>query len=425
MVKFGLHSNNFQKIARQSTSGGFRIFPVRVVDIILDDVSNPDLFKKYGGWGSIGTIIWQSTTNPEPKSTNIARPLYPNFLNYPLKNEIVYILPLPGPNVQTDTNDTILYYFNPINTWNSVHHNAIPDNINKSSLPPSQQKDYQQTEGGNVRKVTDGSTEISLGNTFKEYLNIRNLIPYEGDVILEGRWGNSIRFGSTVNNSKIPNEWSSNGSNGNPITILRNGQYDPSTTEPWVPILEKVNGDKSSIYLTSNQKIPIKVASEDYNSYKKSKSNDDSSYTPPSPSEYNQDQVILNSGRLLFNAYSDSILLTSQNSINLNSKGTVNIDVTKKFIISGTESPQIYLGDATEDNTEPILLGDKTIDSLTIVLNELIKVYQTLSIMVGMPPGAPFAAVINSSATALEKTIQEKNKLEDLKQKNIRIRKNP
>jgi hypothetical protein len=39
---------------------------------------------------------------------------------------------------------------------------------------------------------TDQSTEIFLGTTFKERSNIHPLLPFEGDVIQEGRWGNSI-----------------------------------------------------------------------------------------------------------------------------------------------------------------------------------------------------------------------------------------
>ena len=33
------------------------------------------------------------------------------------------------------------------------------------TLPDSQQQDYEQTEGGSVRRVTDGGTEIDLGDT--------------------------------------------------------------------------------------------------------------------------------------------------------------------------------------------------------------------------------------------------------------------
>ena len=72
--------------------------------------------------------------------------------------------------------------------------------------------------------------------------DIKSILPYEGDIIYEGRWGQSFRLGSTVNNANIPNTWSSAGENGDPITILRNNQYDDGN-DPWVPQVEDINQD--------------------------------------------------------------------------------------------------------------------------------------------------------------------------------------
>ena len=76
-------------------------------------------------------------------------------------------------------------------------------------------------------------------------------------MILEGRFGNSIRFGSTNKSNEIsnPNSWSDLGNTGDPITIIRNGQPDNLDDKGWLPTIENINGDASSIYLTSNQKI--------------------------------------------------------------------------------------------------------------------------------------------------------------------------
>ena len=176
--------------------------------------------------------------------------------------------------------------------------------------------------------------------------------------------------------------------------------------------------------IKSYQLIPIKVASSNYTSYDKSNKEDKKSYTPSNPKDYQQNQIILNSGRLLFNAYDDSILLSSLNSINLNSKGTVNIDVTKKFVVSGEKNPQIYLGNSQDKETEPLLLGDETVKIIDTIMSEMINVYEALGVVVGNM-AIPLADV-NSSALSSLKIIKEKQKeLENLKQKNIRIRKNP
>ena len=68
--------------------------------------------------------------------------------------------------------------------------------------------------------------------------------------------GNSIRFGSTSPN-KVQNYWSSTGAIGNPITIIRNGQGKQENDIAWIPTIENINRDPSSIYLTQGQKIVV------------------------------------------------------------------------------------------------------------------------------------------------------------------------
>ena len=245
-LKTGLN-NKFNNSYVPSNNGMGQISSVRVKKIILDDKSDPELFKKYGDWNSIGLILYEDAKNPLPSDDsryeeNFAYPLFPNIKQYPLINELVYIIRLASPDIQSNTNNITTYYFPPINNWNSIHHNAIPNNVFDSTLPESQQKDYTQTSGGNVRRVTDGSTEIPLGSTFVEKTDIKSLLPYEGDVIYEGRWGNSMRIGSTVNNAYISNNWSTSGNNGDPLIILRNGQYNDGK-DPWIPIIEDINKD--------------------------------------------------------------------------------------------------------------------------------------------------------------------------------------
>ena len=66
-----------------------------------------------------------------------------------------------------------------------------------------------------------------LGNYFTERLDIQPLLPFEGDTIIEGRFGNSIRFGATaIEKEELPEEqsaYSTKGETGDPITIIRNG----------------------------------------------------------------------------------------------------------------------------------------------------------------------------------------------------------
>jgi hypothetical protein len=351
--------NNVANSSKQNSFGTFTnlglnslIIAARVINIVLDE-ANPR-FKEFGEWNGLGTIEFDLVDSPTPPNQlyPTARPLDPSVKSFPLINEIVYILALPNTNIGEFASTKTNYYINTVGIWNHPHHNAFPQNSN--ILPPSQQKDYVQTQLGSVRRVTDQSTEIFLGATFVERGNIHPLLPFEGDKIIEGRWGNSMRLGSTVKNT--PNTWSSTGENGDPITIIRNGQGN-QTDEGWIPTVEDINNDDTSIYFTSTQKIPLKASSTSYSSY---------SSSPPSiPNEYAGKQIILNSGRLVFNTTEDHLLLSSIKTVNINALNGFNVDSPQSVI----QSNSVLLGGINA--VEPVLKGDTTINILVDLVNQL------------------------------------------------------
>ena len=231
-----------------------RLLTVRVKDIILD-INHPQA-EKYGGNDAIGTIFYSDLTytNGNPKHELTATPLFSHVKYYPLINEIVLILSTNDKDIY-GIKKSSTYYLPQINMWGHPHHNALPTAKDLESNLTI--KDYQETGAGLVRKVEDGGTDTTLGKYFKEQINIKPLLPYEGDMILEGRFGNSIRFGSTNNSQEIsnPNAWSDSGNTGDPITIIRNGQSSNLDEKGWIPTTERINEDATSIYLTSNQRI--------------------------------------------------------------------------------------------------------------------------------------------------------------------------
>ncbi len=367
-INNGFNTNNALK-------ANISIIAVRVVSIILDE--NHPRFKELGEWNALGVIEYEEVENPnKPTILPISFPLNSNTKNYPLINELVYIISLPDTEIGKANTSKKSYYLDTVSLWNHPHHNAYPTNAN--TPPPEQRKDYIETQAGSVRQVTDQSTEIDLGKTFIERPNIHPLLPFEGDFIQEGRWGNSIRLGSTVRYT--PNTWSSSGTNGDPITILRNGQGE-QTEQGWIPTTEDINNDESSIYLTSTQIIPLEAESISYASYEGS-----GHEAPSTPNTFNGNQIILNSGRLVFNSTYDHILLSSAKSVNLNAKASVNID-TDKFIV---QSNNTYLGNI-KLATEPLMLGKKTTDVLRDLVNKLTPLVKALQSIQTAPtvPGAP------------------------------------
>jgi hypothetical protein len=348
------------------------ITAVRVLSIVLDETH-----PRFEGWNTLGTIEYQLVD--DPKIINpppIAYPLAPNIKNYPLINEVVYLIFLPNTEIGEVSISKKPYYINVVSLWNHPHHNAYPSISNEA--PPTQQKTYNETQAGSPKVAINSAKEIFLGSTFTEKSNIHPLLPFEGDFIQEGRWGNSIRLGSTVKGR--PNNWSSTGTNGDPITIIRNGQGE-QTEEGWLPITENINNDSSSIYLTSNQIIPLTGSSINYTSYEGTRYS-----SPITLNLFKDNQIILSSGRLVLNSSNDHILLSSAKSVNLNAQTSVNID-TNIFVI---QSNRIYLGNA-KLATEPLIYGKKTTDLLRQLVQTLIPLVKALQSIQTEPvvQGAP------------------------------------
>jgi hypothetical protein len=381
------------KTSRNNTVRGNNLIFGRVKSIILDE-THPR-YEELGGWNALGIIEFETVATP---TTNIqvlptAKPLDSTFKSFPLINEIVYILALPDTSIGEFASTKTNYYINTVGIWNHPHHNAFPQNSN--ILPPAQQKDYIQTAVGSVRRVTDQSTEIFLGRTFVEKGNIHPLLPFEGDRILEGRWGNSIRFGSTVTGSI--NTWSSIGENGDPITIIRNGQGN-QTDEGWIPTIEDINNDDTSIYFTSTQKIPLEASSTSYSSY--------SSNPPTIPNEYAGKQLLLNSGRLVFNSTEDHILLSSIKTVNINALNGFNVDSPQSVI----QSNSVLLGGINA--VEPVLKGDTTINILVDLVNQLQALtiaLQTVTPQAGLAV-APAAAQLAPQLAVIRTQLQTTTK---------------
>jgi hypothetical protein len=243
----------------------------RVTDINLN--SNSDLFTETGQWSGIGTINFSEAKLPNSEGNDsatlqLASPLFPNMKNYPLVNE--YVLIVKGPsNVNPDIGGQLKNFYVSITAlWNNQHMNAVPLSLNvNTEISPSLNKSYTSIETGNIQRPSTQKQSIDLngnsGGTFEEKGDIHPILPFAGDNIFEGRFGNSIRLGNTSKaGGIITNNWSAgnNTQNGDPITIIKNGQPTSGSSEGYLPITEDINNDPTSIYLTSTQKIPVDIA---------------------------------------------------------------------------------------------------------------------------------------------------------------------
>ena len=189
----------------------------------------------------------------------------------------------------------------------------------------------------NNNNIAGLSKDVSLtlppGTTFVNK-TISPLQAYEGDVSVEGRFGNSIRFGSSFDTSKSKVERLPNylGESGQPIILLsnRNKMNDDFATED-------VDSDYSSLYLTSKQRISnLKTHNPVNNSI--------------SVSNFSNSQLIGVADRIVLKSKTDSVLIDGNQSIEIN-------------------APKIYIGSST--NKEPILHSDAVVKLLQKIVTIL------------------------------------------------------
>ncbi len=361
------HINNYQ-----SFRPSFDVFG-RIFHVVRNE-RDPG----YLDWTSIGKVYFENPSKTPPEEINnltlstyedgnTAYPLLPYLSYFPFIGELVYLLIFQDKT----------YYSHTINIYNSQHHNSqVINNIN------------------------DDGTAI-LGSYINEK-SISSLYPFEGDLILNGRWGHSIRFASTLDITEINNTWSTAGKVGDPIIKIVNG-YSFLADNEGKPHIENINKDKSSIYMTSNQSIDL-IPSRFISSNPVT--------SPLIPSSYTDSQLLLSSDRITLNSKKDEIMLYSNTNIELSAKKSVHFDSDENIFLN---SPKIFLGNNENATpTEPVLLGKQTfqlLSDLISALNEFssdIKSYKTMGEGVTNP-------IINSSAETL------RGKLKGMRRRLIKI----
>ncbi len=247
-------SKTYSAAAGQSAGHYFQIG--RVKSIVMGPFKSGTNEKDmdYDNPSDIGKIRYELLYNnlDDIRSDYVFEPAYPIFSfikQLPLINEIVLILSGPTEELNDRSSRQQQFYFPAFDIWNHVNHGAFP-NMREYAEYLSQFAGVPSYSG----KAVSGS--LPLGYTFTEKPNIKNLKPFEGDTIFQGRFGQSIRFGSTTTTT-IQTTWSDNGNEGDPITIIQNSQGSRILKNPFSPIVEDINIDGSAMYLTSTQQINL------------------------------------------------------------------------------------------------------------------------------------------------------------------------
>jgi hypothetical protein len=327
-------------LTQSQTSGGSQqptLLFGRVIKIALDE--GTEILDTQGNTLPIGTILYRDiAAEKETKATEqFALPLYANIKQFPLLNEVVMLVQGPTSDIQTNVSRKDVYYSTIVNLWGSNHHNALPE----------------------------PNTDIStiLGKDVKELSDINPMYPFPGDVLIQGRQGQSMRIGG---NMSPKNTLVDDSNNGKPFILISNGQI--KTNNGIDHIVEDINKDPNSLHFLSDHKSDLVAANIKRDSY---------DVAPLRSNQYVGNQVILNGGRLYFNAKEDSAFISAKESVGLNAR-TLNFDAKDYACI---DSNKIYLGvkARTSSNREPVVLGIQLENWLTSLLDTLSSVASAMA----------------------------------------------
>jgi len=243
----------------------------------------------------------------------------------PLIGESVILIPAPVNDWSTSGIKGIGYlYLTVLNSTDDLVLHAFPKLWRRKALPPP---------GSSAERNSDKKI---FGYTFpKNPKRTPNLQIYEGDDLYEGRFGTSIRFGSTVKGdmsvyAEKPNYDGPAG--GDPILYFRVKKPSAGSTNSAESLdinnnkyeVEDIEKDDSTIVMTSNQKLKNFKAGFDKNLDAKKLGQFDG-----------KSQIAINSNRVVLNANKDMLLLI----------GKEKVVMTGKKIILQTDKHKVDLDD--------------------------------------------------------------------------------
>ena len=271
-------SNDFASTDGQDTLGNYRNDPlIRLAKVVKVYATATEDFQA----GTIQFRVMLESGELQHLPTNAlehARPYNTYMFALPVINEYVYIM--PGPvNISTRPDMDELktcpnYYLNPIAMRGDINHNAsdreglIPL-LDRGTLKVSAEEYDTQIEEGTKSK-DDPFVRTELGNDFHRNSTFEKQVEetlvmapaiYEGDVLFNGRFGQSIRLSATISEGANKTwrgtpDLEADPPYLKPITIIRNGLPEKVIEKKKDEYIDNIITDPTAIYLTNGQYIP-------------------------------------------------------------------------------------------------------------------------------------------------------------------------
>ena len=268
-----------------------------------------------------GAIKYIAETGVE---TDPAFPFDKNNFTFPIKGETVVIFKIANQTFWMPYSDTP--YSNYRRDYNRFKATQ-PDDVTEVGKNTTA-KDYKEAS------ATGGTTlPTEKPNTDKKYIvkeNIKFLNPKEGDTILSGRVGNTIRLSEFF--------LSSDGKS-YPGIFIRNKQNAELDSKPIGELIdEDINKDGTSVYFVSGKtKVPFKeTISKTKIGFKEY------------PSDFSGEQLFINSDRIILSSKANEFIIYGKGNTGVITDGNYSIDAGKDVYINSDKNIIIHSNKANQ-----------------------------------------------------------------------------
>ena len=313
----------------------YELEPAVVIQVLLDPSDLPKTGAPGGGqmpdYSLLGTIRarFVESQNENDSIEGYIKPLSPHIVTYPLVGEVVNVA----------KHGKQMYYYQPLNMGNNVNMNVASGETTDS-------------------KITAHTTEHN-----------RTILGEYGDMVMNGRFGQGIKFGSDPYYQY-------------PEIKITNRQSVPpqKTKDTHYPHLQNINADGSSIFITSGPAREVDALIP-------------STLTLTTPDVLDGDMITLNSDRLVFNSKGTDIHMFANRNLNLSANEEINLELGVNAF-----GGRITLGDA--ESTNPMVLGNQLEDLFEKLFSSLNSFSNAISNATGV---AEVGDAANVMKTEMEK----------------------
>jgi hypothetical protein len=375
------------------------------VSVYNDNTNISDKDTKY-----YGAIDFKTDDTFSVDKLYHAFPFDKNNFTFPLVGETVLIMNVNGqyfwlpyslthyPNFREDYKTSEL-----LNTSNLAETNTA-----------AKSKDYKtQSQTGISTSTAGNKKEKKSEYNVKE--TIKFLKPKEGDTIISGRVGNTIRFSEF--------HLTEDGKTTSPSIFIRNRQNPELDSQSIGTLIdEDINKDGTSIYITSNKvKVPFtetikktKIGFKDY----------------PNSKDLSGDQLFINSDRIILSSKAKEFIIFGKANTGIITDGNFSVDAEKEIylhsnnkvtihsaganqIFLNSENGKIYLGKNTGEGAagaavQKMVLGGELVKIMGELIDEITK--QIYATPVGpTAPGPTNAAAFKAIKGKLNTLLSAKN----------------